>query len=173
LFPTIALQHLGTLSAILFIIGLISAAYPSADGALTALTASFCIDFLGFEENKERSEKQKTFLRKTVHIGFSFLLLLVIVVFRAINDEAVIRQLFKVANYTYGPLLGLFFFGILTKRKVNDKLVPLVCLLAPLVCYFLDVHSASWFSGYLFGNELLFVNGLLTFCGLWVIQKKA
>jgi len=173
LFPTIALQHLGTLSAILFIIGLISAAYPSADGALTALTASFCIDFLGFEENKERSEKQKTFLRKTVHIGFSFLLLLVIVVFRAINDEAVIRQLFKVANYTYGPLLGLFFFGILTKRKVNDKLVPLVCLLAPLACYFLDVHSSSWFSGYLFGNELLFVNGLLTFCGLWVIQKKA
>ncbi len=172
LFPTIALQHLGNLSAIFFIIGLISAAYPSADGALTALTASFCIDFLGFEEREELTEERKTKLRKIVHISFSILLLLVIVIFRAINDEAVIRQLFKVANYTYGPLLGLFFFGILTKQNVQDKLVPAICLLAPVICYIVDSNSKEWFNGYLFGNELLLVNGLLTFGGLWVIRKK-
>ena len=107
LFPTIALQHLGSLSAIFFIIGLISAAYPSADGALTALTASFCIDFLGFESRKELTEEKKTLLRKIAHVSFAVLLLMVIVIFRAINNEAVIRQLFRVANYTYGPLLGL------------------------------------------------------------------
>ena len=152
---------------------LFRSAYPSADGALTALTASFCIDFLGFEENKNLSEERKTKLRKIVHIGFSVLLLLVIVIFRAINDEAVIRQLFKVANYTYGPLLGLFFFGILTKKKVNDQLVPFICLLAPTLCYILDANSKEWFSGYLFGNELLLVNGLLTFAGLWAIKKSS
>lgn len=172
LFPTIALQHLGNLSAIFFIIGLISAAYPSADGALTALTASFCIDFLGFEEKKEMTEERKTTLRKIVHVGFSLLLLLVIVIFRAINDEAVIRQLFRVANYTYGPLLGLFFFGILTKQNVRDKIVPVICLLSPIICYTLDSNSKEWLNGYLFGNELLIINGLLTFAGLWLIRKK-
>lgn len=172
LFPTIALQHLGNLSAIFFIIGLISAAYPSADGALTALTASFCIDFLGFEEKKEMTEERKTTLRKIVHVGFSLLLLLVIVIFRAINDEAVIRQLFRVANYTYGPLLGLFFFGILTKQNVRDKIVPVICLLSPIICYTIDSNSKEWLNGYLFGNELLIINGLLTFAGLWLIRKK-
>ncbi len=173
LFPTIALQHLGTLSALFFIIGLISAAYPSADGALTALTASFCIDFLGFEEKSSMTEERKTRLRKIVHCCFAGLLLLVIVVFRAINDEAVIRQLFRVANYTYGPLLGLFFFGILTKRGVNDLWVPLVCVLAPCLCYFLDINSTKWFAGYLFGNELLLVNGLLTFGGLFLLSRPS
>ena len=172
LFPTIALQHLGTLSAVFFIIGLISAAYPSADGALTALTASFCIDFLRFEERNELTEKRKIFLRKIVHISFAFVLLFVIVIFRMLNDEAVIRQLFKVANYTYGPLLGLFFFGILTKQNVRDKFVPAVCLLSPVICYFIDVNSAKIFNGYLFGNELLFVNGAITFAGLFLLRIK-
>jgi solute:Na+ symporter, SSS family len=172
LFPTIALQHLGTLSALFFIIGLISAAYPSADGALTALTASFCIDFLRFDERTELSEETKTKWRKITHICFAILLLLVIVIFRMLNNEAVIRQLFRVANYTYGPLLGLFFFGILTKRKVKDKLVPLVCLLAPFACYLLDANSKEYFNGYLFGNELLIVNGTLTFAGLMLIQDS-
>ena len=172
LFPTIALQHLGTLSALCFIIGLISAAYPSADGALTALTASFCIDFLRFDERTELSEATKIRWRKITHIGFAIVLLIVIVVFRMINDEAVIRQLFRVANYTYGPLLGLFFFGILTNRSVRDKFVPVVCLLAPVICYFLDANSKELFNGYLFGNELLIVNGLLTFTGLFFVSKK-
>lgn len=173
LFPTVALHHLGTLSAVFFVIGLISAAYPSADGALTALTASFCIDFLGFSspENK-RTEKEKKLLRHIVHIGFALLLLLVIVIFKMINDDAVVTQLFTVANYTYGPLLGLFMFGILTKRKTAEKFVPLVALLSPVICYLLNMNSAAWFSGYKFGNELLLVNGLLTFTGLWLISRK-
>ena len=172
LFPTIALQHLGSLSALFFIIGLISAAYPSADGALTALTASFCIDFLGFESKTEMTEARKTFLRKIVHVGFAISLLLVIIIFRMINNEAVIRQLFKVANYTYGPLLGLFFFGILTNKNVNDKLVPLICALPPILCYIIDTNSITLFNGYIFGNELLILNGLLTFCGLVIISKR-
>ena len=172
LFPTIALQHLGSLSAIFFIIGLISAAYPSADGALTALTASFCIDFLNFESRKDVSEEKKTMQRKIAHICFAVLLLVVIVVFRAINNEAVIRQLFRVANYTYGPLLGLFFFGILTKRNVRDKFVPFVCLLSPVLCYVVDTNSKEWFNGYLFGNELLIVNGSITFLLLMLIRKQ-
>jgi Na+/proline symporter len=173
LFPTIALQHLGTLSALFFIIGLISAAYPSADGALTALTASFCIDFLRFEERPGLSEKAKTKWRKITHLAFAGILLSVIVIFRMLNNEAVIRQLFRVANYTYGPLLGLFFFGILTKKQVHDKLVPVVCMLAPVACYFLDANSKELFNGYLFGNELLIVNGALTFCGLCLIQSHS
>ena len=172
LFPAIALQHLGTLSGLFFIIGLISAAYPSADGALTALTASFCIDFLGFESRKELTEERKTSLRKIVHISFAGILLLMILLFWLTNDEAVIRKLFKFANYTYGPLLGLFFFGILTKRNIIDKLVPFVCLIAPLICYFLDLYSKELFNGYLFGNELLILNGLLTFVGLILCTDK-
>ncbi len=173
LFPTIALKFLGPVSALFFIIGLISAAYPSADGALTALTASFCIDFLGFEERKDWDEKRKTQIRHLVHIGFALLLLIVIVVFRMINSEAVVKQLFRVANYTYGPLLGLFMFGILTKRNVKDKFVPLVCLAAPIICYVIDLNSKEWMGGYQFGNELLILNGLLTFKGLWFISRKA
>jgi Na+/proline symporter len=171
LFPTIALKSLGSLSALFFIFGLISAAYPSADGALTALTASFCIDFLNFEQRSEWTEEKKTRIRHFVHIGFAAALLLVIVVFRLINNEAVVKQLFRVANYTYGPLLGLFMFGILTRRRVTDKLVPFICLLAPVICYVLDSNSKEWLSGYQFGNELLILNGLLTFAGLYAINS--
>ncbi len=171
LFPTIALSYLGTFSAICFIIGLISAAYPSADGALTALTASMCIDFLGFEE-KKYTEEQKTRIRKMVHIGFAVVLLLVIVIFHAINDQAVVRQIFRAANDTYGPLLGLFAYGILTRNNVFDKAVPFVGVLSPIICYFLDTNSKEWFGGYMFGNELLILNGTLTFVGLLLLKKK-
>ncbi|MCA6362462.1 MAG: sodium:solute symporter [Bacteroidetes bacterium] len=172
LFPTIALNHLGTVSAIFFIIGLISAAYPSADGALTALTASFCIDFLGFNNPQStRTEAEKKRLRYMVHISFAVLLLLVIVLFKIINDDSVVSKLFTVANYTYGPLLGLFMFGILTKRGTVEKLVPVVCLAAPVICYVLNAYSKAWFGGYQFGNELLLLNGLLTFTGLFIISK--
>lgn len=171
LFPSIALNHLGTFSAICFIIGLISAAYPSADGALTALTAAVCIDFLGFEEGKY-TEEQKTKIRKRVHVIFGFVLLAVIVIFHAINNQAVIRQIFKAANYTYGPLLGLFAFGILTKRNVLDKMVPVVGILSPLICYVLDVNSKEWFNGYKFGNELIIVNGCITFLGLLLLSRN-
>lgn len=172
LFPTIALHHLGTVSAIFFIIGLISAAYPSADGALTALTASFCIDFLGFNspENK-RTDAEKKRIRHLVHIGFALLLLLVIVIFRMIQDDSVVTKLFKAANYTYGPLLGLFMFGILTKRMPRERVVPLVALLSPVLCYILNMFSEQWLGGYKFGNEMLLLNGLLTFGGLYLISR--
>jgi Na+/proline symporter len=173
LFPTIALNYLGPVCAVFFIIGLISAAFPSADGALTALTASFCIDFLDFNKaGNLRSEKQKKRTRYIVHISFAILLLIVIVVFKSINDDTVLRKLFTVASYTYGPLLGLFAFGILTKRQTNEKYVPFIALISPVICYFLSAYSADWFAGYKFGNELLIINGLITFTGLLFISKK-
>ncbi len=173
LFPTIALNYLGPVCAVFFIIGLISAAYPSADGALTALTASFCIDFLGFNSSENKwDEKKKKRTRYFVHISFAILLLLVIVIFKAINDESVLRKLFTVASYTYGPLLGLFAFGIITKRQTKEILVPIIALISPVICYVLSTFSADWFAGYKFGNELLIINGMITFVGLLLISKK-
>ena len=169
LFPTIALNYLGPFSLIFFIIGLISAAYPSADGALTALTTSFCIDILGLKD-KGLSEKQMKRTRYMVHVGFAFLLLLVIVIFRVINDEAVVNKLFSVAGYTYGPLLGLYTFGLFSKRRVKDRLVPFVCFLSPVLCYILDTHSVQWFNGYKFGFEILILNGLITYISLSLIR---
>jgi Na+/proline symporter len=172
-FPTIALNYLGLASAIFFIIGLISAAYPSADGALTALTSVFCIDFLGLKENKIKSEKQNVKIRHTVHIAFAFILLLVIVIFKLVNNDAVINNLFTIAGYTYGPLLGLYSFGLFTKKAVKDKWVPLVCVLSPSICYLLNEYSQLWWAGYKFGFELLIVNGFITFIGLFIISKKS
>ncbi len=171
LFPTIALHSLGALSAVFFIIGLISAAYPSADGALTALTSSTCIDFIGIK-NRSWSEDKKKKVRYTVHVGFAILLLVVIVIFRMINNEAVISKLFTVAGYTYGPLLGLYSFGLFSKRQLRDKLVPWICLASPLTCYLINEYSQSLFSGYIFGFELLILNGFLTFSGLWLISRR-
>lgn len=170
LFPTIALQHLGVLSAVFFIIGLISAAYPSADGALTALTASCCIDFLGMER-KPWSKEKKEKTRYIVHFAFALLLLLVIVVFRLINNDAVIGILFKAAGYTYGPLLGLYAFGLLTKLATRDAAVPLICLLSPIICYWLNEQAPLWWNGYKFGFELIILNGAITFIGLWILRK--
>ncbi len=171
LFPEIALNHLGSISAVFFIIGLISAAYPSADGALTALTSSFCIDFLGIKKHDWTQEKQ-TKVRYTVHIAFALLLLGVIVLFRVINDDAVINKLFTVAGYTYGPLLGLYAFGLFSKAAVHDKWVPLICLLSPIICYIVNAYSETWFNGYKFGFELLILNGMITYFGLHLIRRR-
>jgi len=170
LFPTIALNYLGAFSAVFFIIGLISAAYPSADGALTALTSSFCIDFLGLKK-KSWSEEKKKNIRYIVHLSFAILLLAVIVVFRMINNDAVIGKLFTVAGYTYGPLLGLYAFGLFSNRKIKDSLAPVVCILSPIACYFLNEYSQQLFNGYKFGFELLIVNGAITYAGLWLTGK--
>jgi solute:Na+ symporter, SSS family len=172
LFPSIAIEHLGTFAGLIFIIGLISAAYPSADGALTSLTTSVCIDFLGFQSTTKLNEEQKKKTRVWVHVSFAFVLLLVIIIFRAINDQAVVSKLFTVAGYTYGPLLGLYSFGLFSKRKPIDKFVPLVCLLSPIICYILNVNSKEWLAGYEFGFELLILNGLITFIGLWFLSIK-
>lgn len=172
LFPTIAFQYLGPVTGMVFLIGLISAAYPSADGALTSLTTSFCIDILGLNKKTDLDEKKKRRIRYLVHISFAMLLLTVIVVFRAINDRAVIDKLFTIAGYTYGPLLGLYAFGLFTKFDVKDRFVPLVAIISPVVCYFLNKFSSVLFNGYEFGFELLIVNGFITFAGLFMLRLK-
>ena len=172
LFPMIAIKYLGPLAGLVFIIGLISAAYPSADGALTSLTTSFTIDFLGLNKRDDLNEEQKKRLRYKVHLAFAFLLLLVIVLFRAINDRAVIDKLFTVAGYTYGPLLGLYAFGLFTKFRVKDNLVPYIAVSSPIFCYFLSDNSVFLLDGYKFGFELLIINGLYTFVGLWLLRIR-
>lgn len=172
LYPTLAIQYLHPIVGISFLIGLIAAAYSSADSALTALTTSFCIDFLGFDKSKD-SEEVKSKKRLWVHIAISFLLFLVIMVFYYINDTAVIEALFKLAGYTYGPLLGLYAFGFFIKRSVNDRMIPLICILSPLLTFLLDKFSEQLLWGYKFSFELLILNGLLTFIGMWIVSRKA
>ncbi|MDP4209064.1 MAG: sodium:solute symporter [Bacteroidota bacterium] len=171
IFPTIALQYLGPVAGVVFMIGLISAAYPSADGALTSLTTSFCIDFLGFNR-LAISDKQKRRIRYRVHLSVAAIFLVVIVIFRAINDKAVIEKLYTIAGYTYGPLLGFFSFGLFTKWQVRDKWVPLVAVISPVISYVLSVYSVQWFNGYKMGFELLIINGLITFLGLFLLRKE-
>ncbi len=170
LFPLIAVKSgLGLPLAMVFILGIIAAAYSSADSALTSLTTSYCVDFLDIK-NKEKS-KQKT-IRKKVHIAVSVILVIVVVIFDRLLEKSVITGLFTIASYTYGPLLGLFFFGILTKHKVTEKYVLLVCLISVGISYLLKENSVEWFKGYKFAFELLGLNGLLTFLGLWLIRKR-
>ena len=171
-FPVLSINHLGPIAGLVFVIGLISAAYPSADGALTSLTTSVSIDFFGLDKKSNLSELQKRRYRYMIHFSFALTLLMVVVIFRAINDRAVIDKLFTVAGYTYGPLLGLFSFGMFTKRMVKDKWVPYVALVSPVLCYFLSDYSKMLFSGYTFGFELLMVNGLITFIGLWMLSYQ-
>ncbi|MEY3425389.1 MAG: hypothetical protein RL679_747 [Bacteroidota bacterium] len=173
-FPTLALNNFGTIAGIFFLLGITASSYASADSALAALTTGFCIDFLNFNK---REEKQKQHLKLIVHIGFSVLFLLIILGTKSYVDSNpdtdLIGLILTIAGYTYGPLLGLFSFGIFTKRKLMEIGVPLVCIAVPLVCYWLDKNSTELFNGYNFGYELLIVNGLLTFLGLWIISKKA
>ena len=171
LFPTIALQYLGPVAGVTFIIGLISAAYSSADSALTALTTSFTVDFLGITKPEKFSERQKTKIRYYSHFGIAVFLIMVIVLFKTINNEAVISKIFTIAGYTYGPLLGLFAFGLFSKRKVNDSFVPLIAILSPVTCYVISSNSVAWLNGYRFGFELLILNGLLTYFGLFLIRN--
>ncbi len=170
LYPTIALNHLSPLIGIVFLLGLIAAAYSSADSALTALTTSFCVDFLNFEKS-DTTEKEQQRTRFLVHIGFSILLFLVILIFWFINDDAVIAAIFTVASYTYGPLLGLYAFGFFTKRPINDRLAPYVCIAAPILTYLINSNSELLLFGYKFGFELLILNGLITFLGLFFISE--
>ena len=172
LFPEIALNHLGVVAGIVFIIGLISAAYSSADSALTALTTSFSVDILGINRNNMLTEQQRKHIRYGVHFSMATLLILVIIAFKGINNEAVIAELFTVAGYTYGPLLGLFTYGLFTRRPVSDRWVPFIAILSPLLCYLLSSYSVKILWGYKFGFELLIINGLLTFIGLWLSSLR-
>ena len=170
LFAEIAINHLPPLASIVFIIGLISALYPSADGALTSLTTAFCIDFLRFEK-QNKTEKQKTHTRHFVHIAFALLFTLIIIFYYHNKNEHLIDILYQIASITYGPLLGLFAFGLSTKRKVNDKFVPFICILSPIICFILNNNSLAWFN-YSFDFELLPLNGCITFLGLLIISKN-
>lgn len=172
LFPEIALNHFKGVPAVVFMLGLTAATFATTDSGLTALTTSFCIDFLNFDKNKLLTEQQMIRRRTYVHIGFSILILLVILLFNAVNDASVVSAIFKVATYTYGPLIGLFAFSIYAKkRNVWDKATPYICILAPLACYFIDKYSTVLFNGYVFAEELIIVNGLLTFIGLLLVSK--
>lgn len=174
LFPTVALSYLPKAVSIIFIIALISALFPSADGALTALTSSFCIDMLGLKRREDLDEKARKRTRLTVHFTFTVIFLLCIMIFKWINQKSIIGTILDLAGYTYGPLLGLFAFGILTKRVLKDGIaVTIVCLAAPVICYFISKYSGNWFGGYQIGIELLLINGILTFLGLLSISKKS
>ncbi|MCS6967427.1 MAG: sodium:solute symporter [Cytophagales bacterium] len=170
LYPTLALNHFGAAVAIFFLLGITASSYASADSALASLTTAFCIDFLDFKNRTSEAEKAR--LKLWVHVGFSLLLYLIILIFKWINNEAVINAVFRVAGYTYGPLLGLFTFGLFTKRKVQDKAVPWICLASPAISYLLNAYSQVWFNGYKFGFELLIVNGAITFTGLWLFTCR-
>jgi Na+/proline symporter len=172
LFPTIALgEGMPAIISVIFIIALISALFPSADGAITALTSSFCIDLLGLKRRDDWTDKEKNSIRKRVHLIFAFVFLLFVMMFKWIDNPSMIGVILKVAGYTYGPLLGLFAFGILTKRKVNDKWVPYIAVAGPLICYFLDRYQKQIFGKFEIGLELIVINGLLVFLGLFIISS--
>ncbi len=173
LFPSIALFHLPPAIGIIFIIALISALFPSADGALTALTSSFCIDILGIRRKEGLTEASQKKTRIAVHLSFAVIFLFCIMLFKWIDNKSIIGIILDLAGYTYGPLLGLFAFGILTKRKLGAGYgVTAVCLIAPAICYALGKNAATWFNGYQIGFEMLLINGMLTFLGLFLISKK-
>lgn len=171
LFPTLALQHMPPYLSIIFILALISALFPSADGAITALTSSFCIDLLGMQRTKEWDEAKQKKIRQRVHLSFAFIFLLIVMVFKWMDNKSIIDLILKIASYTYGPLLGLFAFGILTKRKLNGQWVAFICILAPILCFVLEFYQKYLLGGFQIGQELLIINGLFTFLGLWLISS--
>ena len=170
LYPMLALGgHFGTAVAVTFLLGITAATYASSDSALTALTTAFCVDFMNIEQ---REEKQRNQIKHYVHIGFSVLFFLVILVFNAYNEQSIIATVFNIAGFTYGPLLGLFAFGLFTKTPVKDKFVPYLCVLSPILTFVIDSHSKEWLNGYQFGFEKLLLNGLITYIGLVLLRDK-
>ncbi len=172
LFPEIALNHLTVIPAIVFMLGLTAATFATTDSALTALTTSFCVDFLNFDKKENINDAKYIKIRHAVHIGFSVLMFLVVILFNQVNNKAVVSAIFTVASYTYGPLLGLYAFGLFAHKGVKDKWVPLICLAAPAICYLLNINSKTILGGYVFDNELIVINGLITFLGLYLISTK-
>jgi Na+/proline symporter len=174
LFPEIAIHHLSIIPTIVFLLGLTAATFATTDSALTALTTSFCVDYLGMDKTENQNKPNIVRTRHLVHVGFSILMFMVIILFNAINDDSVVKMVFKIATYTYGPLLGLFAFGLFMKSKaVHDKLVPYICLISPAICFLITQNSERLFGKYVIDNELIIVNGLITFLGLLLISKPA
>jgi Na+/proline symporter len=168
LFPELALNHFGTVAGIFFLLGITASSYASSDSALTALTTSFCIDFLNIGQYEEKESKK---YRTLVHVGFSVLFFLIIILFNWLNNSSVIDTVLKAAVFTYGPLLGLFFFGILTTRKITDHWTPYLAVLAPILTYVIEIYTKEW-TGYIFSYELLLINGGIMFVGLWLSGLK-
>jgi SSS family transporter len=171
LFPLLATEHFSAFAGIVFVLGIIAAAYSSADSTLTALTTSFCIDFLEIE--KKYAPEDRVRIRQKVHIAFTGLFYLLILSFYWLNDQSVINSVFIIAGYTYGPLLGLYSFGLFTKWKVKDRLVPYVAVASPLITYAITQNSERLLWGYKFGFEALILNGMLMFLGLYLFRKKS
>ena len=171
LFPAVVLGHLPLAVQLLFIVALISALFPSADGALTALTSSFCIDVLGLKERAAWDEARRLRIRRQVHLGFAALFMALVMGFKALDDPSMIGLILKLAAFTYGPLLGLFAFGIFTRREVSDRWVPGVALAAPLLCWLLDTYQRQLLGPWELGLEVLLLNGALTFAGLWLLSS--
>ncbi len=172
IFPAVVLGHLPVAVQVLFVIALVSALFPSADGALTALTSSTCIDLLGLPQRRDLTEAQQGRIRRRVHAGYALLFLLLVLVFHAVNSPSMIGLILKIAAYTYGPLLGLFAFGVLSTRVVNDRWAPAVALAAPALCWLIDANQRALFGSWQLGLELLALNGALTFAGLWALSRR-
>ncbi len=173
LFPEIAFNHLTLIPAIVFLLGLTAATFATTDSALTALTTSFCVDFLGMDKAANQNKPNIVRNRHLVHIGFSLLMFIVILIFNSLTDQSVVSMIFTVASYTYGPLLGLYAFGLFIKSKtVHDKLVPIVCVIAPLITFWINSNASEWFSGYIFSVEIIIINGIITLIGLLFISKS-
>lgn len=168
LYPRLALNEFGLLAGLFFLLGIIASSYASADSALASLTTSFCIDFLDFKNKNETVKRRQ---KNITHFAFSIVFLIIILISKEINERSLIDTVLKVAGYTYGPLLGLFSFGLLTQRQVRDKLVPVVCVIAPLLSYWVGVKSPDWFGGYKIDIEILIINGAITFAGLWMVSR--
>lgn len=172
IFPVLAFHYMPPFISVIFVIGLISALFPSADGALTALTSSFCIDILGIRRRQGMTEQQQKRTRMIVHYTFSVVFLICVFIFRSVDNGSLIQTLLVVAGYTYGPLLALFVFGIFTNRNVQKEFVPIICIAAPVVCYMLKQNEAKWLGNYKIGTELLIINAALTFLLLLLASKK-
>ena len=173
LYPEIALHHLAIVPGIVFMMGLTAATFATTDSALTALTTSFCVDFLNFNKKADPNDRALVKTRNRVHFAFSLIMMLVILVFRVINNDSVVNAIFTAASYTYGPLLGLFAFGILTKRQVADKLVPYLCVLSPVLCYLITTYVVVPYTAYAMGFELIIYNGALTWLMLWATSSRS
>lgn len=173
IFPAVAFQ-MNSLTCIVFVIGLVAAGYSSADGTLTSLTTTFCFDILNFDNDTKHTEEQKTRIRKMVHIGFAVLYFAIIIIFKPFHNDSLIKTLFDIAGYTYGPLLGLFCYGLFVKnRHPNDKAVPFIAILSPIISYLINIYSEELLFGYKFGFEIMILNGLITFVGLLIFNKKS
>jgi Na+/proline symporter len=172
IFSAVVMGQMPAALQIVFLIALVSALFPSADGAITALTSSFCIDLLGIQHRTDLTEQGKVRLRRRVHLGFAALFLVLVMVFKLADSPSMIGVILKLASYTYGPLLGLFAFGMITSRTLNDRLVPFVTIGAPILCAMIELNQAHLLGSYRLGLELLMVNGLLVFTGLFFISRR-